>query len=255
MRLLVTNDDGVHAPGIHVLARALAAAGHDVFVAAPLDDRSGAGAAIGSAFEDGGIEVEERESLVDGVPVWGIAGPPALAVMSARLGAFGDPPDVVVSGINPGNNTGRAVLHSGTVGAALTGANFGVSGLAVSQATGDPWLAETSGLVAVAAMRWLEQQPRGTVLNVNVPNVEPSELRGVRTARLAPFGTTRSTLAASTGTRLHLELRATEEQLSEDTDTMLVLAGYVAVTCLVGVRAAPDQLAAEPIAALLNNSG
>jgi 5'-nucleotidase len=241
MRILVTNDDGVHAPGIHVLARALAAAGHDVFVAAPLDDRSGAGAAIGSAFEDGGIEVEERESLVDGVPVWGIAGPPALAVMSARLGAFGDPPEVVVSGINPGNNTGRAVLHSGTVGAALTGANFGVSGLA--------------GLVAVSAMRWLEGQPRGTVLNVNVPNVAPSELRGVRTARLAPFGTTRSTLAASTGTRLHLELRATEEQLSEDTDTMLVLAGYVAVTCLVGVRAAPEQLAAEPIAALLSASG
>ena len=53
-------------------------------------------------------------------------------MLAARLGGFGDPPELVVSGINPGRNTGRAVLHSGTVGAALTAANFGVSGLAVS---------------------------------------------------------------------------------------------------------------------------
>jgi 5'-nucleotidase len=97
----------------------------------------------------------------------------------------------------------------------------------------------------------LELAPRGTVLNVNVPNVALSELRGVRSGRLAPFGTARATLAASTGTRLHLELRATEDKLPDDTDTMLVLAGYVAVTTLVGVRATAEQTAAEPIAALL----
>jgi uncharacterized protein YndB with AHSA1/START domain len=63
---------------------------------------------------------------------YGVDGPPGLSVLAARQGGFGDPPELVVSGINPGHNTGRAVLHSGTVGAALAAANFGVSGLAVS---------------------------------------------------------------------------------------------------------------------------
>ena len=67
-----------------------------------------------------------------GVPAYALDGAPGLCVLAARLGGFGDPPDVVMSGINPGCNTGRAVLHSGTVGAALTAANFGVRGLAVS---------------------------------------------------------------------------------------------------------------------------
>ena len=68
---------------------------------------------------------------------WSVTGPPALCVMFARLGVFGGPFDLVVSGINPGANSGRAIYHSGTVGAALTARNGGVSGLAVSQAVDD----------------------------------------------------------------------------------------------------------------------
>ncbi len=72
---------------------------------------------------------------VDGIDeAWSVTGPPALCVMFARLGAFGAPFDLVVSGINPGANVGRSVYHSGTVGAALTGRNGGISGVAVSQA-------------------------------------------------------------------------------------------------------------------------
>src|SRR4051812_44349093 len=115
--------------GLAVLAAALAEVGHDVVVAAPLDDRSGSGASIGPVHMGEGIAMESVTlEQVTSVPCFGIDGPPALAVMASQLGAFGEPPKLVVSGINPGCNTGRSTLHSGTVGAALTAANFGISG-------------------------------------------------------------------------------------------------------------------------------
>lgn len=238
MRILVTNDDGVWAPGIAALARAIAAAGHDVVVAAPDTDHSGFGAALGPVHtgEDIGAARVEVEGM-EGITAYAIEGPPALAVMSARLGGFGTPPELVVSGINPGPNTGRSVLHSGTVGAALTAANFGISGMAVSQAVGDPWLVETAAEVAVNALDWLMAAPPKTVLNLNVPNLPSSELRGMQEARLAPFGTVRAAMNEAVEGRLQIELRETQDRLAEDTDTMLVQAGYVAVTVLSGIRA------------------
>jgi 5'-nucleotidase len=102
-------------------------------VVAPASDLSGAGASIGKLHADWHIDAQPVELPgCDGVEAYAIEGPPGLCVLAARLGAFGTAPELVVSGINPGCNTGRAVLHSGTVGAALTAANFGVSGLAVS---------------------------------------------------------------------------------------------------------------------------
>lgn len=133
MKVLVTNDDGIEAVGLHALARALVADGRDVVVVAPDSDRSGSGAAIGHINIEAPIDATRVElpGLPD-VPAYSVDGPPGLCVLAARLGGFGTPPELIVSGINPGCNTGRAVLHSGTVGAALTGANFGLSGLAVS---------------------------------------------------------------------------------------------------------------------------
>lgn len=246
MRILVTNDDGVWAPGIAALARAMASTGADVVVAAPDEDKSGFGAALGSIHR--GEDIGARKVQVpgmEGLPVYAVDGPPALAVMSARLGGFGPPVDLVVSGINPGPNTGRSVLHSGTVGAALTGANFGVSAMAVSQAVGEPWEVETAASVAVAALDWLLAAPVKTVLNVNVPNLPLDQVRGVRAARLAAFGTVRAAMREAVDGRLQIELRDTEERLAEDTDTMLVQSGFVAVTALTGIRAAPggDQVA------------
>ena len=245
----MTNDDGVRAPGIHVLIQALVDDGRDVFVAAPLDDRSGASAALMARYMDDILYEEVGLERLEGVPVFGVDGPPALAVLAARLGAFGDPPDLVVSGINPGANTGRAVLHSGTVGAALAGANFGVSGLAVSIAPGKPIKWDTAASVAVTALGWVEAARRGTVLNVNVPNLELDEVKGVRVGRLAPFGTVQAALTGKGEGRISMELRANEQKLDADTDTMLVLGGYVSVTSLVGPRAVDPGDAAEVLAA------
>lgn len=252
MRVLVTNDDGVWAPGLAVLARALVAAGHDVTVAAPLTDNSGAGAALGPAHLTGGVTFQrvELEGLA-GVPAYGLDGPPALAVMTANLEGFGPGPELVASGINPGNNTGRTVLHSGTVGAALAAANFGLSGVAVSVGYGDPLQFDTAAPVAVAAVEWLAKAPRRTVLNVNVPGIAPHELAGVRAAALAPFGTVRTVIVGADEGRFEIELQPTDGDFEPDTDTALIAADYATVTALVGPRAVDDDGATAYIADLI----
>jgi 5'-nucleotidase len=256
MRILVTNDDGVMAPGIAALARAMTTTGHDVIVAAPHQDMTGYGAAIGSFHIDGHIDVTPVELAgLDGVPCYSVTGPPALAVMAARLGGFGEPPDVVASGINPGANTGRATLHSGTVGAVLTGANFGVSGLAVSIDIGEELHWDTAGTLAVHALDWLVEQRPKTVLNLNVPNLPLGELRGVRWARLAPFGTARAHLVESPSGALQMELRPHGEVLPADSDTALVRDGFAAVTSIVGIRATEAVGVADHIAARLERTG
>jgi|RhiMethySRZTD1v2_1073278.scaffolds.fasta_scaffold06583_10 5'/3'-nucleotidase len=273
MKVLVTNDDGIDAPGLHALARALVADGRDVVVVAPAHDMSGSGAAIGQVHLDQSIDARTVDLPgLAGVPAYALDGAPGLCVLAARLGGFGDPPDLVVSGINPGCNTGRAVLHSGTVGAALTGANFGVRGLAVSidvvsrrfqeqgRATTVPvaggesatmevvdegaappsgprhW--DTAASAAAAAIDWLVAAPKGTVLNLNVPDRTPDALAGVRAATLAPFGTVRSTVveAAHVRGRLQIEMRPTNVDLPPECDTALVAAGYVAVSAITGIH-------------------
>ena len=241
MRVLVTNDDGVRAPGIAALARAVVDAGYDVVVVAPMDDRSGSSAAIGPVHMTESLEVETVELPgLEGCPCYGIDGPPAVAVMTARLGGFGEEPELIVSGINPGANTGRSVLHSGTVGAALSGANFGVSGLAVSVVPSEAYQWETAAALAVEALGWLVDAPRKTVLNLNVPALPLDEVKGVRFGRLAPFGTVRTAIAEAGDGRLELELRVTGERLDPDTDTALVNDGWAVLTPLVGIRATTE---------------
>ena len=250
-RVLVTNDDGVHAEGILALAAALAEAGHDVTVVAPLEDFSGSGAALGPGHSSGmRIERLELEHLPD-VPVIGVDGPPGMCVMAAHLGAFGDRPDIIASGINLGGNTGRSILFSGTVGAALAAANFGLKGVAVSQSLDEPWRIETGAAFGVAAVAWGLAQPIGTVLNVNVPNLPLAEVRGVRTGRLAPFGVVRTVFEGESEGRLLLTLQETRDELDPDTDTMLVKDGYVSVNALVGPRAVDPGDAVDALAAVL----
>ena len=256
MRILVTNDDGVRAPGIAALARAAASTGHDIVVVAPMIDYSGAGAAVGPVHSRAGVDYEAHaiEGLGD-LPTYGIDGPPALAVILACVGGFGPRPDAVLSGINIGVNVGRSAMHSGTVGAALTGAHFGLRCLAVSIAWGDdpvPW--ETPAAMAAALVPVLEHAPGGTTFNLNVPNVAPGDLRGLRHGRLGRGGTIRSAVHAvdddtplphvalppgQTGTlRLDLTTPGTSTRVDPDSDAGLLARGYACLTALVGVREA-----------------
>lgn len=187
---MVTNDDGIFAPGIQHLARAMDGLG-EVVVVAPDQEFSGAGAAIGAIWE---THPHVTRWDFDGVDeAWAVNGPPALCAMYARFGAFGDPPDLIVSGINPGANVGRSVYHSGTIGACLSGRNGGISGVAVSQAAagwgveGQAWHEvvklqkwATAAAVARSFVEGLVAEPPSAVVvaNVNVPNVELDEIEG-----------------------------------------------------------------------------
>jgi 5'-nucleotidase len=240
MRLLVTNDDGINSPGIHALAQRLHHDDHDVVVAAPKEDMSGASAAIGKLHADEHIEVK-RVELPDAadLPAFAVAGPPGLASMAACLGAFGEPPDVVVSGINAGLNTGHSILHSGTVGAALTAQNFGRCGIAVSIEPTEPWQWSTACRYTRAALRWLADEAAArTVVNVNVPGRPEDAVKGVRWAKLDRFGSVRAAVAdAADDDAIQFEFRATGAELDPDTDTALVEQGYVALTVICGVTA------------------
>lgn len=242
-RLLLTNDDGVHSPGIHAMAVALRDAGHEVVVVAPSGERSGWGAGVGTLLD--GVEVEVTAHQVpdaDDIVTWAVDGPPAFCVLTAMLETYGPRPDLVVSGINDGTNCGRGVLQSGTVGGALIAQNFGLSAMAISQkVTDEPMKWATGAAVSVAAVDWLLGAPRKTVINVNVPNLELGDLAGVRWARLAAFGTTSTSLEGAVPGTLTVRVTPRDVQLKPDTDTALVDMGYVTVTGLTGIRAESED--------------
>lgn len=261
MRILVTNDDGVDSIGIQVLAHALLEAGHEPLVVAPSSDRSGTAASLGLFSPADGMAAT-RVELPDapGIDAWALDAPPAMCTLAVLLGGFGELPDLVVSGINAGLNTGRAILHSGTVGAVLTAQNFGLSGLAVSvqarQAidqlerdhharAADPgderpaWYWDTAAALAVEVLPLVADAPARSVLNLNVPDRPLEEVRGVRWASLAAFGEVRAGVVGhdeDDGTRrLRMELLLSDQGIEPDTDQGVVAEGWASLTSLVGV--------------------
>jgi 5'-nucleotidase len=250
-RILITNDDGIDAPGISVLATAVADAGHDVVVAAPLAESSGSGAAIGHLVDGTRIRIEPRRlDPLSHVSAFGVEGPPARCVFLAFLEAFGPRPDLVVSGINPGLNTGRGLLHSGTVGAVLAAGDFGISAMAISLDVEDLATArwDTAAEIARRAVPVLLDAPRKTVLNINVPDRSFADVAGVRHARIAAFGSSATSLVREDDTTLRVVVRPREVALKPDTDTALVAEGFVAVTSIITPRAVDPGATADALA-------
>lgn len=236
-RVLVTNDDGVDSPGLARLAHALSEH-YEVTVAAPSQDQSGSGTAIGRFSSPPGVPLHRAE--LDHVSAYSVGGPPGLAVTAAALGGFGETPDLVVSGPNLGMNTGHSIIHSGTVGAVLTARTFQISGLAVSVAPSDPWVWETAARVAVSASRWLLERPeRCLTLNVNIPPLPPEDVKGARWAALDEFGHFRVANADIESETLEFEVRGSGSGLDPASDTALCREGYVTFTPLDTVQPAP----------------
>lgn len=203
MRVLITNDDGISSPGLSVLANVAHEAGHEVIIAAPDKQYSGYSAALSAETTEnsnqypdspGHPSILTSEGRPPGAPdeVESIAvhASPALIAYAAGMGAFGPRPDLVLSGINLGANYGPAVVHSGTVGAAMSAAAQGIPALAASISGFAPTHWETAYPVIQEAFTWLTSHPQdGRILNVNIPDIPLAQLRGLRKTDLATFGT------------------------------------------------------------------
>ena len=221
--------------------------GHDVVVVAPDREMSGSSSSMGPMAHADHISYEEVVlAELPGIVAFAVDGPPAMCVIAASLGGFGAPPDLVVSGINPGFNCGRATLHSGTVGAALTAAQWGCSGLAVSIGMADRIHWQTAAAYAQAALGALANAAPRTTVNLNVPNLALDEVRGIRFAELAPFNAVRSVITGRTAGRLHVTLQPTELAIPEGTDTALVSQGFVTITFLTSVSSVNPPYAEGP---------
>lgn len=251
MRVLVTNDDGLHAPGLTHLAAAAASAGHEVTAVAPGGNFSGSGAAIGDLGDEARIRCREMTLAgLEQITSIELDAPPALCVITAMLESFGQRPELVLSGVNPGLNTGRSTLHSGTVGAALTAANFGVPAVAVSIAGHEHevvnWDLATGA--AVRAGEWAHGRSRLVTLNLSLPDLPRERVRGVSVGSLAPMGAIHTVVSGRDEEWLHLGFTETTQELPPGSDSRLVAEGHVVVTGLTGIRAVDldgvDQLTA-----------
>ncbi|MFC7534992.1 5'/3'-nucleotidase SurE [Actinoplanes sp. GCM10030250] len=253
MRILITNDDGIEAPGIRWLARAVAHAGYDVVVAAPLSESSGSSASMTAVVQDGKICFEERELAgAKNIAAYGVAASPAYIVLLALREAFGPAPDVVLSGINRGANAGAAVVHSGTVGATLTASHAGLYGLAVSLDVLTPAAATAaSGGAAIAALDRIDDEqhhwasgadlavrvlpsllhtPPGTIFNLNVPDLHVDGIRGLRQASLARFGQVQMSIAEAGDGFVRTAVQAAEEDLDPGSDLAALADNFAVIT-------------------------
>lgn len=186
MHFLLTNDDGIHAPGIRALGEAARAAGHRVSVCAPDRERS---AASHSITLPGPLKA--RKLALDWADAaWAVDGTPADC---ARLGVWltrNDPADVVLSGINRGMNLGGACVYSGTVGAAQEAAMAGAIALGVSLCVfpGLPEDYSAAARLGVRVAEWAAAHPLpgAAMYNLNVPSCPYEALKGLVAARMAP---------------------------------------------------------------------
>ncbi len=178
--ILITNDDGVKAPGLAALAEALSRVGR-VTVLAPQRNWSIAGHAK-TLYKP--LRVEET-TLANGVPALATNGKPSDAVALALLGVVEPPIDLLVSGINSGPNLGHDVTYSGTVTAAMEGAIGGLPAIAISLQVEEGHHYETAAAFAarIAQLVLRHGIPAETLLNVNVPDLPADEVRGVQITR------------------------------------------------------------------------
>jgi 5'/3'-nucleotidase len=272
VRILVTNDDGIAAPGLTALVasldrwRARGAPGErELVVVAPETNHSGSGASVGEVYRRTSVAYRRhRYAGHEGVDAFGLDATPALCVLVGVLGGIGARPDVVVAGINAGVNVGRSVLHSGTVGAILAGSQLGLSGLAVSMQWTEDAPYEVAADVAVEVLDQLVAAPARTLLNLNVPALARGELRGVRRGRISTAGIVKSAGSADgladlgangeIALRLGSAVPALGDVSDEDPedDGALVAAGFASLTPLRSVHEDTDTGADDTLRAALD---
>jgi 5'-nucleotidase len=232
MRILLTNDDGVHAPGLEVLEAIANELSDDVWVCAPSEENSGAGHSLTLHMPVRLVQHGEKRFSVTGTPTD--------AVNLALRKLFADHmPDLIISGVNNGENLADDITYSGTISAAMEGALAGIPAVAMSQAIRD------GGHGFAAAQFWAAnvlaplldlQMAKRTVVNVNFPALPADQVKGIRVVRQGFHDYARGSLIEGTDPRgrpyFWFGLHDIEHTLDHGTDLEAVSDGYIAVTPL-----------------------
>lgn len=233
-RILITNDDGIMAPGLAVMERIARAITDDVWIVAPDFERSGAGRSVSLAEPIRVRQFDERRfSLLRGTPA-------DCAVIGLRDILRDHPPTLVLSGVNRGANVAEELTYSGTVAGAMEATACGVRAIAMNQlfAGGSEvkWqTAERFGAAIVTRLAALDVPP-GVFHNVNFPDVEPDAVRGIRAVRQGNWGSIDLHVEKRIDTRnfpyAWLSFRHEAGTPGDDTDVGAVHEGWITVTPL-----------------------
>jgi 5'-nucleotidase len=235
MRILLSNDDGYHAPGLAVLEKIARTLSDDVWIVAPADEQSGASHSLTLSRPLRIREHGEKRYSVTGTPTDAVAMAMGHIMKDMR-------PDLVLSGINRGANLAEDVIYSGTVAAAMEGAIYGVRSIALSQVyakegMGDAVPFEASAAWGERVIRSLLAVParRNMLVNVNFPAIPAEAVKGVRVVRQGFHDTDRTKIVEGTdprGYRYYWFGLGMTASVPAGTDLEACAQGYVTVTPL-----------------------
>ena len=235
MRILLTNDDGIHAPGLDILEALARQFSDDIWIVAPDEEQSGAGHSLTLSRPVRLRQHSERR--------WSVSGTPTDSVMMALREVMPSPPDVILSGVNRGANLGDDVTYSGTVSAAIEGALAGIRSIALSQVyategMGDniPFAAAREwGAKVLAPLLDVPLPPR-TLVNVNFPALLPEEIQGIRVVRQGFHDYARGSVVEGLDPRGYryfwFGLHGIEHTPGNATDLEAIADGFISVTPL-----------------------
>jgi len=235
MRILLTNDDGIHAPGLTVLEAIARQFSDDIWICAPAEEQSGAGHSLTLTRP---VRMRQHDARR-----FSVSGTPTDAVTMALRKALPGPPDLILSGVNRGANLGDDVTYSGTVSAAIEGALAGIRSIALSQVyaregMGDtvPFAAaEAWGAKVIAPLLGAPFAPR-TLVNVNFPALDPQAVKGIRVCRQGFHDYARGSVVEGTDPRGYpyywFGLHGIEHTAGHATDLEAIDEGFVSVTPL-----------------------
>jgi 5'-nucleotidase len=235
MRILLTNDDGVHAPGLKVLEAIARKFSDDIWIVAPMEEQSGAGHSLTLSEPLRIRKHAPRHYSVSGTPT------DAVALALGHL-MKGQRPDLLLSGVNRGANLGEDVTYSGTVSAAMEGTILGVRSIALSQvyargSVGDAVPFEAAEVWGERVIRALLAQPETpkTLINVNFPALPPEAIKGVKVVRQGFHDVDRTRIVKATDPRGYDYFwfgLDHSDSTPEASDLAAVASGYVSVTPL-----------------------
>ena len=235
MRILVTNDDGIHAPGLEVLEEIAAQFSDDVWVCAPSDNQTGAGHSLTLSMPVRLRKHSERR--------WSVTGTPTDAGSIGLKQVMDSPPDLILSGVNAGANLGDDITYSGTVSAAMEGSLAGIRSIALSQVMkqerpswGDRFAAARHwGPQAIAPLLDAPMEPR-TLVSMNFPCAAAADVNGIRVTSQGFHDYGRSSVVEARDPRggryYWFGLDAIEHTPDHNTDLEAIDEGFVAVTPL-----------------------